>query len=101
MQFVRLAAYGQNAVRLRGRRIEHDTTLTAYLPHLIFDNLYVAEGVTLTMEPGTRLYFHNGAVLDIAGKIVAQGTADSMILMRGDRLDQMLTAPPVAYDPHS
>jgi len=34
----------------------------------------------------------------VAGKVVAQGTADSMILMRGDRLDQMQTAPPVAYD---
>ena len=98
VQYVRLAAYGQNAVRLRGRSIEHDTTLTAYLPHLIFDSLYVAEGATLTLAPGTRLYFHNGAVLDVAGKVVAQGTADSMILMRGDRLDQMQTAPPVAYD---
>ena len=98
VQFVKLAAYGQNAVRLRGRSIVHDTTLTAYLPHLIFDSLYVAEGATLTLAPGTRLYFHNGAVLDVAGKVVAQGTADSMILMRGDRLDQMQTAPPVAYD---
>ena len=98
VQFVRLAAYGQNAVRLRGRSIEHDTTLTAYMPHLIFDTLHVAEGATLTLAPGARLYFHSGAVFDVAGKVVAQGTADSMIVMRGDRLDQMNTSPPVAYD---
>ncbi len=98
VQFVRLAAYGQNAVRLRGRSIKHDTTLTAYMPHLVFDTLYVAEGATLTLAPGARLYFHDGAVLDVAGKVVAQGTADSMIIMRGDRLDQMHTTPPVAYD---
>ena len=98
VQFVRLNAYGQNAVRLRGRSIVNDTTLTAYLPHLIFDSLYVAEGATLTLAPGARLYFHDGAVLDVAGKVVAQGTADSMIVMLGDRLDQMQTTPPVAYD---
>ena len=98
VQYVRLAAYGQNVVRLKGRRIEHDTVLTARLPHIIYDSLYVADGATLTLSPGTKLYFHNGAVLDVAGRIVAQGSADSLILMRGDRLDAMNTVPPVAYD---
>ncbi|MBO4560558.1 MAG: hypothetical protein J5705_01145 [Bacteroidaceae bacterium] len=98
VQFVRLSAYGQNAVSLKGRRIEHDTTLTARLPYLVYDSLYVAEGATLTLAPGTRLYFHSGAVLDVAGRLVADGTVDSVILMRGDRLDDMQTIPPIAYD---
>ena len=98
VQYVRLAVYGQNAVRLMGTRIEHDTLLTARLPFIIYDSLYVADGATLTLAPGTRLYFHNNAMLDVAGRIVAQGSADSVILMRGDRLDDMNTMPPVAYD---
>lgn len=98
VQYVRLRACGENAVRLKGRRIMSDTTLTAHKPFLIYDSLYVAEGATLTLAPGTRLYFHNDAVLDIAGRIVAQGSQDSMIVMRGDRLDVMQTVPPVPYD---
>lgn len=96
VQYVRLSAYGQNAVRLKGKRIETDTTLTARLPYIIYDSLYVAEGATFKLEKGTRLYFHSGAVLDVAGRLVAQGTTDSMIVMRGDRLDLML--PELPYD---
>ena len=96
VQCVRLSAQGQNAVTMRGTRVEDDMTLTSRLPYLIYDSLYVADGVTLTIKPGARLYFHSGAFLDVAGRLVAEGTADSMILMRGDRLDDMLTDLP--YD---
>lgn len=96
MQCVRLSAHGQNAVRLKGRRIETDEILSSHLPYIIYDSLYVAEGATLTLQAGTRLYFHKGARLDVAGRLVAQGTQDSMIVMRGDRLDYMLVDVP--YD---
>ena len=96
VQFVRLSARGQNAVRLRGKRIEADEVLSSSLPYIIFDSLYVADGATLTLSPGTRLYFHKDARLDVAGRLVAQGTRDSMIIMRGDRLDEML--PELPYD---
>lgn len=90
VQRVMLSAKGQNAVRLQGKHLESNTLLTARLPYIIFDSLYVADGTTLTLAPGTRLYFHKDAVLDVAGRLVAQGTQDSVILMRGDRLDDML-----------
>ena len=96
VQCVRLSAKGQNAVRLVGRCIEADTELTSRLPYIIFDSLYVVDGVTLTLKPGTRLYFHKDAVLDVAGRQIADGTQDSVILMRGDRLDEML--PDLTYD---
>ena len=96
VQCVHLSAQGQNAVRLRGRRIEADETLSSRLPYIIYDSLFVAQGATLTLSPGTRLYFHKDALLDVAGRLVAQGTRDSMIVMRGDRLDYML--PGVQYD---
>ena len=96
VQWVRLSAQGQNAVRLKGKRIEADETFTSQLPYIIYDSLYVADGVTLTIPAGTSLYFHKGAVLDVAGCLVAKGTRDSMIVMRGDRLDEML--PELPYD---
>ena len=96
VQCLRLSAYGQNVERIKGKRIERDTTLTARLPYMIYDSLSVAEGATLTLQPGTRLFFHFGAVLDIHGKLIANGTADSMIVMRVDRLDDMI--PELPYD---
>lgn len=96
VQWVSLSAHGQNAVWLKGRRIEADETLTSNLPYIIYDSLYVADGATLTLSPGTRLYFHKGARLDVAGRLIAQGSRDSVILMRGDRLDEML--PEIPYD---
>ena len=98
VQYVKLSAFGQNAVRLKGRRIESDTTLSGAIPYLVFDSLYVAEGATLILTKGTRLFFHAGAVLDVAGRLLAQGSADSMIVFRGDRLDATETVPPVKYD---
>lgn len=96
VQSVHLSAQGQNAVRLKGKRIEADETLTSSLPYIIYDSLYVADGATLTLAPGTRLYFHQNAVLDVAGRLIAQGIKDKMIVMRGDRLDDML--PGIPYD---
>ena len=90
LQSVKLIAQGQNAVRLRGKRVETDMVISAGLPYIVFDSLYVAQGATLTLEPGARLYFHKDAYLDVAGRLVAQGTQDSRIVMRGDRLDYML-----------
>ena len=96
VQHVRLSASGQNAVRLRNSRIESNTRLSANLPYIIFDTLSVASGAVLTLEPGCRLYFHSGAMLDVEGRIVAQGKPDSIILMRGDRLDYLLEG--IQYD---
>lgn len=96
IQSVRLSACGLNAVRLRGVRTERNITLSAKMPYIIYDSLYVAEGAILTIEKGARLFFHSGAVLDIAGKLTAKGTADSMIVMRGDRLNDLI--PDLKYD---
>lgn len=98
VQYVRLQACGQNAVRLKGLSITSDTTLAAGMPYLVYDSLYVAQGAALTLNPGVRLYFHGGTVLDVAGRIIANGKPDSVILMRGDRLDIMWTEPPIPYD---
>jgi hypothetical protein len=96
VQCVRLMAHGQNTVPLKGRRLVSDTVFKPGKPYLIYDSLVVSDGVTLTLEPGTRLFFHGGAGLDVVGRLIARGTADSMVVMRGDRLDMML--PGLPYD---
>ena len=95
-QRVLLTATGQDATVMRGAVIAHDTHLTGARPYLIYDSLRVERGATLTMEPGTRLYMADGAELQVHGRIVAQGTPDSLIVMRGARTDRMFAYLP--YD---
>lgn len=95
-QEVQVEAYGQNVTRLRDLRITSDMRLTAERPYVIFDSLVVEKGVKLTIDPGTRMLFHDKASLTVRGQIEAIGEVGNMIQMRGDRLDNVL--PDVAYD---
>lgn len=95
-QTVRVEAYGQNVTRLRNVRIEREMTLTAEQPYVIFDSLTVAPNAVLNIEPGAQLLFHDGASLVVEGTLLARGTSDKKIALRGDRLDNVL--PDVGYD---
>lgn len=90
-QSVQLEAYGQNATRLRGVTVDTDMTLGAERPYVVFDTLHVAEGATLNILPGARLYFHDKALLRIDGCLNAIGETGNPIQMRGDRLGDVLT----------
>ncbi|MBR6106039.1 MAG: hypothetical protein IKP81_13400 [Paludibacteraceae bacterium] len=84
-----LNAVGQNAVVLRNYTIEKDTVWTNVQPFLVFGKLEVAEGATLTVKAGTEILFHRGASLSVAGKIDIRGNASDMVLLSGDRLDEL------------
>jgi len=91
-----LTASGWNAISLRGVLLDADTRYTARRPYLIYDSLVVAPDATLTLAPGTKLFFHDKAYLRVDGTLHALGTADSAVVFRGDRLDNMLSYLP--YD---
>ncbi|MBD5207869.1 MAG: hypothetical protein HDS79_06330 [Bacteroidales bacterium] len=95
-QEVLLEAWGQNVRRMRGRRISADEHIGAELPVVVFDSLVVDAGATLSIEPGTKMLFHDGAELIVHGRLNACGTADRKINFRGDRLDNVL--PNIGYD---
>lgn len=97
-QNVKLQAIGQDMILLKNKYILNDTTLTNKKPYLIYGNLAIDTAKTLTLEPGTRLYFHNNANLIVYGNLKAEGTADNPILMRGDRLDKIKFETPVPYN---
>lgn len=80
-----LTAQGQDVTRLRGSIIDRDTRFTAGKPYQIFDSLVVSPGITLTLEPGTRLYFHDKAYMRVDGTLHSLGTADAHVDMTGDR----------------
>ena len=63
--------------------ISKDTTLTADHIYLVNENIGIQEGVTLTIEPGTRLEFEEGMGLSSYGKLVANGTPEKPIVFTG------------------
>lgn len=88
-QSVVIAAEGQDVDRRRGCIIDRDTHLSASIPYQIFDSLVVNPGVTLTLDPGVTLYFHDKARLEIYGTLVSLGSCERPVTLRGDRRGQM------------
>lgn len=80
-----IAALGQNVRRLRATTLTADTRFDATLPYQIYDSLVVAPGVTLTIDPGAQLCFHDKAMLVVRGTLIAEGNAEAPINMTGDR----------------
>lgn len=89
-QKVTLNAWGQDVIILRDDTISTDTHLTANRPYLIYDTLTVAQGATLTIDPGATLLFHDKAWIKVLGTLKAIGSQDKPITMRGDRLDHVV-----------
>lgn len=94
-QRVCLQAYGQDAIILHSPIITENTTYTDTRPYIIYGPLTIAQEATLTLSPGTRLFFHADGYIDCNGKLYADGTS-KQITLRGDRLDRMFSYLP--YD---
>lgn len=69
--------------------IEADTTWAADREVLLEGAVFVAEGATLTIEPGTRIYGSsatNGALVIARGaRLLAEGTREAPIVMTSDQ----------------
>ena len=87
IQDIKLIAYGQDFKLIKGETI-NTTTWTAEKPYLVYDYAYIDSTSTLTVEPGTRIFFHKGAGLYVKGTIVANGTFQNQIYFLPDRLEE-------------
>jgi hypothetical protein len=56
-------------------------------PYVILKNLVVAQGCTLTIRPGVRIYSHRGSYIYVAGTLIVDGTRDEPVIFTGDRLE--------------
>ena len=97
-QSVLLLAYGRDVTFLHSGIFAADTVL-APGHYVIYDSLTVAQGATLSLQPGTTLYFHDKAFLKVDGSLKAEGTASSPIVFRGDRTDKMFSYLPYDHIP--
>lgn len=85
-QDVNLIAYGQD-FNLIKKQVLETQTWTAEKPYLVYDYAYVDSLSTLTIEPGAKIYFHDGAGLYVRGNVVADGTFQNPIQFLADRLE--------------
>lgn len=73
-----------NMVKLNGL-ISEDRTLTADHIYYVNENLAVMDGVTLTIEPGTRIEFAENIGLSCYGNLIANGVPGKMIYFTGHK----------------
>lgn len=85
---VLLEAWGQD-IYIVDHNITGDSVWTAGRPHVIDGTVLVEAGASLTLQPGAKVYFHNGAALDVAGRLVSSGTALRPVLFATDRTDSV------------
>lgn len=98
-QVINLNACAWNAEIVRNLEIKNDTTIDTTISGkalVVYGGITVDSLATLTIAPGTKIFFHDDAGIDVKGRLICQGTAEKNILLRCDRLDDMLDNVP--YD---
>lgn len=81
-------AYGQNAHYYTDSLIDQNTTWVNDKPYVILHGAGVAEDVTLTINPGCKIYMNQDARFFVWGNIIAEGRKQDSIIFQGDRLDR-------------
>lgn len=95
-QYLRLEAYGQDVYIWNKKTLAKDTTILGERPLLIYDTLTIGPQAHVTMNPGTKLFFHKGAGVYVKGQLSAVGSIDNPVVFRGDRTDRLFSD--VLYD---
>ncbi len=85
-QYIKLVAFGQD-VHLYNDSVINSQTWTADKPYLIYNSILIDKDQTLTIEPGTKIYFHNESAMWVLGTLKVQGTVEENVVFQGDRLE--------------
>lgn len=88
-QKVILSAFGQNAVFIRDGKIAGNTVWTNTLPYVIYNTLTVEPNTTLSIQKGSRIYFHKDAGMRIAGTLKVLGERLDTVTFASDRLERV------------
>ncbi|MFN2336784.1 MAG: hypothetical protein ABR560_07420 [Bacteroidales bacterium] len=82
-----LEAWGQD-IWLVDEDIDSDAVWTEGKPYVIKNSLLIDTLATLTLGPGTRVFFHYGATVTVAGSLHSSGTPDKRVLLATDRQEE-------------
>ena len=77
-----------------------DVHWTSDKPYVIYNTAFIDSDGTLTIEPGTHVYFHKGAGLWAwsDGQLIVNGTAENPVVFQGDRLEPFYADQPGQWD---
>lgn len=87
-QQIQLATYGQNARFYNDSILPCNTTWDATLPYVIYSGVLVDSLCKLTIEKGTKIYFHSRALLLVKGTLLVNGELNDTVVFKGDRLEE-------------
>ena len=92
-QVINLNAFAWKADVVRNFEVKSDTTIDTSASGralVVYGGIRVHPEATLTLAPGTTIFFHDDAGIEVMGKLICQGTAEKNVTLRGDRLDDIL-----------
>ena len=100
LQNVKLIAWGQDANFYKNKTLKGAIVWDSLIPHVIFGFVRVDTGATLTLMPGTKVYFHKTAYFAVSSQATLKlaGTLNHPVRFQGDRLDPYYKDLPGQWD---
>lgn len=88
-QSVTLEAWGQDAYFHVNEYLICNDVWMNNKPHVIYGLVIISAGCSLTIQPGTKVHLHKGAVLaaDDGATLIVNGTSANKVRFMGDRLE--------------
>lgn len=86
-QHVMLAAWGQDAHYFNSVQICDEVWNDKEKPYVIYNNMLVPPGCTLTINAGAKVHSNPKSILLVQGTLIVNGTTDEPVIFQGDRLD--------------
>jgi len=89
LQNVKLVAWGKNAFFYREAKLGGSIIWDSLKAHVIYGSVRIDTNATLTIMPGTKVYFHKDAYMAVSFKstLKIHGTLDHPVRFQGDRMD--------------
>jgi len=89
LQQVQLVSWGQNAFFYRNALISGNTVWDSLKAHVVYGSLRIDTNATLSILPGTKVYFHHNAYLAASyhSTLRIMGELNHPVRFQGDRLD--------------
>jgi hypothetical protein len=85
-QDVKVIAFGQDVHLVNGQIFKTEKWVNDK-PYLVYNSMLVDSLETLTIDPGTRIYFHKRSSMLVQGTLIVNGTLEEPVSFLGDRLE--------------
>ena len=83
-----LLAWGQDVIMFGNEVIKTEVWVSGK-PYLVYGRLKVDTAETLTVEKGTRIYFHRNSSMYVAGSLKVTGTEEEPVIFASDRTEKI------------